>query len=80
MFGAISVSLEIVTRVVGGGRDVGWIFVGTERRDGDCGFVGPSVWGVSWAGSFARRREVLRRSGVVSVRRRSGAVGWDGRM
>lgn len=73
VFGAIRVSVEIETRRVEGGRDVGWIFVGTERREGVVG-----CW--SWAGSFARRREVVRRRGVVSILRRRGAVGVEGRM
>lgn len=32
---AMRVSGEIETRRVGGGREVGWIFVGRERRDAD---------------------------------------------
>lgn len=79
VLGAIRVSLEIVTRVVGGGIEVGWIFVGWDRIvGGGSGFLGSCS--VSWAESLARRSEVRRRSGVVSILRRRGAVGVDGRM
>lgn len=74
VLGAMRVSGEIETRSVGGGREVGWIFVGWERREVEF------CWGWSWAGSLARRREVLRRRGVVSILRRRGAVGDEGRM
>lgn len=33
VFGAMRVSGETETRSVLGGREVGWIFVGTERRE-----------------------------------------------
>ena len=57
-------------RVVGGGWEVGWSLLGTANGEVD--------W--SEEGTFARRRDTDRSRGVLSTRRRSGAVGLLGRI